>query len=133
MKKNNKKGFTLLEVLVSIIIVGIVLTCVVILTNASTEASSKSRLNNNISFKIEGILDEFSVYPTSVREGRIYYDELFTTKTSDNTNYYIEVQIKSKSSSHYDIYTISMVPYVESEKYVLFGYESFQRTVRVER
>ena len=81
MKKNNKKGFTLLEVLVSIIIVGIVLTCVVILTNASTEASSKSRLNNNISFKIEGILDEFSVDPTSVREGRIYYDELFTTKT----------------------------------------------------
>ena len=127
MKKNNKKGFTLLEVLVSIIIVGIVLTCVVILTNASTEASSKSRLNNNISFKIEGILDEFSVDPTSVREGRIYYDELFTT------NYYIEIQIKSKSSSHYDIYTISMVPYVESEKYVLFGYESFQRTVRVER
>ena len=130
MKKNNKKGFTLLEVLVSIIIVGIVLTCVVILTNASTEASSKSRLNNNISFKIEGILDEFSVDPTSVREGRIYYDELFT---SDNTNYYIEIQMKSKSSSHYDIYTISMVPYVESEKYVLFGYESFQRTVRVER
>ena len=73
MKKNNKKGFTLLEVLVSIIIVGIVLTCVVILTNASTEASSKSRLNNNISFKIEGILDEFSVDPTSVREGRIYF------------------------------------------------------------
>ena len=133
MKKNNKKGFTLLEVLVSIIIVGIVLTCVVILTNASTEASSKSRLNNNISFKIEGILDEFSVDPTSVREGRIYYDELFTTKTSDNTNYYIEIQIKSNSSSHYDIYTISMVPYVESEKYVLFGYESFQRKVRVER
>ena len=133
MKKNNKKGFTLLEVLVSIIIVGIVLTCVVILTNASTEASSKSRLNNNISFKIEGILDEFSVDPTSVREERIYYDELFTTKTSDNTNYYIEIQMESKSSSHYDIYTISMVPYVESEKYVLFGYESFQRTVRVER
>ena len=44
MKKNNKKGFTLLEVLVSIIIVGIVLTCVVILTNASTEASSKSNI-----------------------------------------------------------------------------------------
>ncbi|MGN1295134.1 MAG: type II secretion system protein [Bacilli bacterium] len=133
MKKNNKKGFTLLEVLVSIIIIGIVLTCVVILTNASTEASSKSRLNNNISFKIEGLLDEFSVDPTSVSQGRLYYDELFTTNTNENTDYYIEIQIDTSSKSHYDVYTISMVPYVENEKYVLFGYESFQRTVRIER
>ena len=142
MKKNNKKGFTLLEVLLSIIIVGMVLVCVIILNNASTEASRVSKFNANVYTQINNLLNEFSVAPDEIiYDARvdypIYYSEDFSAKIdvpSENV-YYIQVEGTRTSRIHANIYEVTLTIHTPSDGeegcYTLYGYSEFTRVCRM--
>lgn len=112
----NKKGFSLTEVLVSIIVLGILFGCIIGVIVTGTKSSKAVEQRYNALIEIDSILTKFStqIEAYEVGEAKHYYDKFFTTKSTEETEYYITTKVESDG----DIKTITITSSVLEEEYV---------------
>ena len=114
----NKKGFSLTEVLVSIIVLGILFGCIIGVIVTGTKSSKAVEQRYNALIEIDSILTKFSTQPEAeeykVGEAKHYYDKFFTTKSTEETEYYITTKVESDGN----IKTITITSSVLEEEYV---------------
>lgn len=112
----NKKGFSLTEVLVSIIVLGILFGCIIGVIVTGTKSSKAVEQRYNALIEIDSILTKFStqIEKCEVGEAKHYYDKFFTTKSTEETEYYITTKVESDGN----IKTITITSSVLEEEYV---------------
>lgn len=112
----NKKGFSLTEVLVSIIVLGILFGCIIGVIVTGTKSSKAVEQRYNALIEIDSILTKFStqIEVYEVGEVKHYYDKFFTTKSTEETEYYITTKVESDEN----IKTITITSSVLEEEYV---------------
>ncbi len=104
MKKNN--GFTLTEVLVAVVIVGIIGTCVINLFIHKTKIDKKTSTNMEISNKITEIFNTFSASPD-------HFNTLYQSYYNNELNKYI-IYFENSTSSYY---ALTYKDYLDNEFY----------------
>lgn len=112
----NKKGFSLTEVLVSIIVLGILFGCIIGVIVTGTKSSKAVEQRYNALIEIDSILTKFSTQIEAYEVGEVkhYYDKFFTTKSTEETEYYITTKVESDGN----IKTITITSSVLEEEYV---------------
>ena len=135
----NKKGYTLVEVLTSIVVVGIVFLAMTSMLISSAKINKKLLIKENIVSEIENINNLFSSNPTKFKEflKQVYKFEIFDDKF---TIYYDSRYVMSdyKTKNHIDIiytkengsYSITINVYHNDELSV--EYSNLTRTIRME-
>lgn len=138
----NNKGDTLVEVLVSIVILGIICLAVSQLLLSIKKSQRAVETTDNITMELEKIMEIFTNSPTSFSKNLqlfyseeniywssnkyyIYYDSIFNLSTSNDKNYFI-IEI----SNDENLYTIDVTIYKNSKKYQLNEIAQ-RRTVKV--
>lgn len=124
----NNKGDTLVEVLVSIVILGIICLAVSQLLLSIKKSQRAVETNDNITMELEKIMEIFTNSPTSFSTNLqlfysekniywssnkyyIYYDSIFNLSTSNDKNYFI-IEISNEEN----LYTIDVTIYKNSKK-----------------
>lgn len=138
----NNKGDTLVEVLVSIVILGIICLAVSQLLLSIKKSQRAVETTDNITMELEKIMEIFTNSPTSFSKNLqlfyseeniywssnkyyIYYDSIFNLSTSNDKNYFI-IEI----SNDENLYTIDVTIYKNSKKCQLNEIAQ-RRTVKV--
>ena len=135
----NKRGYTLVEVLTSIVVVGIVFLAMTSMLISSAKINKKLLIKENIVSEIENINNLFSSNPTKFEEflNQVYEFEILDDKF---TIYYDSRYVMSdyKTKNHIDIiytkengsYSITINVYHDDELSV--EYSNLTRTIRME-
>ena len=135
----NKKGYTLVEVLTSIVVVGIVFLAMTSMLISSAKINKKLLIKENIVSEIENINNLFSSNPTKFKE---FLDQVYEFEILDDkfTIYYDNRYVMSdyKTKNHIDIiytkengsYSITINVYHDEE--LSAEYSNLTRTIRME-
>lgn len=135
----NKRGYTLVEVLTSIVVVGIVFLAMTSMLISSAKINKKLLIKENIVSEIENINNLFSSNPTKFKEflNQVYEFEILDDKF---TIYYDSRYVMSdyKTKNHIDIiytkengsYSITINVYHDDE--LSDEYSNLTRTIRTE-
>ncbi len=132
MKRN--KGFTISEVMVSIVILGVVGVCIINLFAYKVRIDRKSARNVKISNTVTSVFNSFSSKPDTFTTSSLYSDGF--TKTDDKwvntcyiedeneTNYLI---LTYKDKDNY--YILDVEVYADGKLYELNGVKSYERRI----
>lgn len=137
----NKRGYTLVEVLTSIVVVGIVFLAMTSMLISSAKINKKLLIKENIVSEIENINNLFSSNPTKFKE---FLDQVYEVEEELDdkkfTIYYDSRYVMSdyKTKNHIDIiytkengsYSITINVYHDDELSV--EYSNLTRTIRME-
>lgn len=123
------KGFTLTEVIVSIVIVGIVGICVINIFAEKIRIDAKTTLNINVSNKITEIFNNFSEDPSTFPNK---YAEYYVTETGR-----YQIMIGNNNNSYYDLtyslsenyYTLTIKIFLNNEPFEILGTNTFTRRI----
>jgi len=136
----NKKGYTLVEVLTSIVVVGIVFLAMTSMLISSAKINKKLLIKENIVSEIENINNLFSSNPTKFEEFlkqvykfeeelddkfTIYYDSRYVMSDYKTKNHIDIIYTKENGS-----YSITINVYHDDELSV--EYSNLTRTIRTE-
>lgn len=142
----NKKGFTLVEVIVSIAIIGISITTLIIILANNSKITENMNKRYNIAKDINELMDIFSSYPTNfydilketnkyqniqsdVNFSYLYYDNEYETISYEQTAYYLQLEYQNIETNQYRL-TISL--YYEGVPLIFYmGNSSTTRTIYV--
>ena len=142
----NKKGFTLVEVIVSITIIGISITTLIIILANNSKITENMNKRYNIAKDINELMDIFSSYPTNfydilketnkyqniqsdVNFSYLYYDNEYETISYEQTAYYLQLEYQNIETNQYRL-TISL--YYEGVPLIFYmGNSSTTRTIYV--
>lgn len=129
----NNKGITLLEVIVSIVMLGITIVSTIQVMATNNRVVIKNERNINSIQEVESIMEIFSSDPsnflvnlTSIYEVNepsntvyLYYSSAFI-KNNDNsdTSYYLEVIYNKESLGNSNKYTLTINTYYDGVKYI---------------
>jgi prepilin-type N-terminal cleavage/methylation domain-containing protein len=119
-----KKGFTLLETIVAIVILGLFFASQIALTSSLIKANSNLSVKKNILNKVDNELAIFTNSPVEYTPRELFFDSTFEFEVPDSTNYLVT----NKEGTN--PYTLSIVIYKNSELYKLNSFD-IVRSIRV--
>lgn len=138
--KRNSKGFTLTEVLVSVVIAGILVVAVATFFIRYHRLDSRYQAKENILTEIENIYELYTGSPATFLDtlneyynleltsnNRLYYDNNFKTRASEATENYLELEYTLESGK----YSLKITPYYQGESVTFAGNSTFVREIRV--
>ena len=129
----NNKGITLLEVIVSIVILGITIVSTIQVMATNNRVVIRNERNLNSIQEVESVMEIFSSDPsnfldnlTSVYENvessnivYLYYSSAFIkNKDNSETSYYLEVIYNKESLGNTNKYTLTINTYFYGVKYI---------------
>lgn len=130
MKKDS--GFTLTEVLVSVVIAGIIGICIINVFIYKIKIDKKTTLKVEISNRIVEFFNEFTALPSE-------FDDIYSSNYDESKNAYIVYFPNSKTSYYvlsyqdYQIndgfYQLDIKVFVNNEQYILNNNESLSRRI----
>jgi len=116
----NKKGFTLSEVIVSLVIIGIVMSTAVTIYLSVFSINHKSDVRQNLANHLNQIFVDFEHKPTTSQT--LYFDNDFLNQVVNENDYnYLELTVSE--DGNYDILVVKA--YVRGELYTFQGKEEF--------
>lgn len=129
----NNKGITLLEVIVSIVILGITIVSTIQVMATNNRVVIRNERNLNSIQEVESVMEIFSSDPsnfldnlTSVYENvessnivYLYYSSAFIkNKDNSETSYYLEVIYNKESLGNTNKYSLTINTYFDGVKYI---------------
>lgn len=132
MKRN--KGFTISEVMVSIVILGVIGVCIINLFAYKVRIDRKSARNVKISNTVTAVFNSFSSMPDTFTTKSLYSEGFVNNNDVWTNTYYIENENKNnylnltyKDEGNYYILTVEV--YADGELYELNGESSYERRI----
>lgn len=132
MKGN--KGFTISEVMVSIVILGVIGVCIINLFAYKVRIDRKSARNVKISNTVTAVFNSFSSKPDTFTSDSLYSDGFVQNNSIWTNTYYIEEENKNnylkltyKDENNY--YILKVEVYADGEPYELNGEKSYERRI----
>lgn len=132
MKRN--KGFTISEVMVSIVILGVIGVCIINLFAYKVRIDRKSARNVKISNTVTAVFNSFSSMPDTFTTKSLYSEGFVNNDGVCTNTYYIENENKNnylnltyKDEGNYYILTVEV--YADGELYELNGVSSYERRI----
>ena len=132
MKRN--KGFTISEVMVSIVILGVIGVCIINLFAYKVRIDRKSARNVKISNTVTAVFNSFSSMPDTFTTKSLYSDGFVNNDNVWTNTYYMEDENKNnyliltyKDEGNY--YILKVEVYADGELYELNGISSYERRI----
>ena len=146
----NKRGNTLVEVIVSFVIISIITFAILGVYTSSKKITRKTNLKENIIVEVESIYNVFSsspheflkniqvIYPTAIVDGdentdisviKICYDGIYANSVEDSKNYF-EIHLTKKTRELPKVgntYTLDIIVWTNGEVNNMF--QTFTRTL----
>ncbi len=124
--KKDIKGFTLTEVLVSVVIAGILVFAISSVFLRYRRLEKRFTIKENILTEIENIYALYTGSPDSFlgdleeylgfeESYKIYYKNDFQTATEEASKNYIQIEYSSIVKSGYTLYKLEVIPYYNDE------------------
>lgn len=132
MKRN--KGFTISEVMVSIVILGVIGVCIINLFAYKVRIDRKSARNVKISNTVTAVFNNFSSMPDTFTIKSLYSEGFVSNGNVWTNTYYIEDENKNnylhltyKDENNYYILIVEV--YADGKLYELNGVKSYKRKI----
>jgi prepilin-type N-terminal cleavage/methylation domain-containing protein len=119
-----KKGFTLLETIIAIVILGLFFSSQIVLTSSLIKANSNINVKKNILNKVDNELAIFTNSPLEYSPRELFFDSTFEYEVPTSKNYFIT------NKEGVNPYTLSILIYKNDELYKLNSID-IVRSIRV--
>lgn len=128
MKKN---GFTLTEVIVSLVIIGMVITLLTVIFANHFQIEQKNLARTNAFKQVEHVMAEFTVDPIDFENEVIYFDSSYLVKSGAETGYYLTINytVDTDISPNVTLYNLEVVIHNRDSVWSYNGHSSFLRTI----